>query len=55
MFIFYNNYFFEGILDKCTVEWSQKMTLCAGSCANTYGISCVIKLSAPLLKFRTAN
>ena len=31
------------------------MTLCAGSCANTYGVSCVIKLSAPLLRFRTPN
>jgi hypothetical protein len=22
MFVFYNGYFFNGILEKCTVEWS---------------------------------
>lgn len=31
------------------------MTLCAGTCAQEYYQSCVIKLSAPLLKYRTAN
>jgi hypothetical protein len=55
LFLFYNSYFFQNILEKCSVEWSERMTLCAGSCANTYGVSCVIKLSAPLLKYRTAN
>jgi hypothetical protein len=36
LFVYYSNFFFEGVLEKCSVEWSEKMTLCAGSCANTY-------------------
>lgn len=36
LFNFYNHYFFQGTLEKCTVEWSERMTLCAGSCSNTY-------------------
>lgn len=55
LFAFYNRCFFEGVLASTTVEWSDKMTLCAGSCSNPYPGSCVIKLSGPLLKFRSAN
>lgn len=55
MFIFYNQYFFEDVLEKSVVEWSKKMTSCAGTCTlSGYGF-CTIRLSEPLLKFRTAN
>jgi hypothetical protein len=55
LFKYYNEFFFDGILEKCTIEWSTKMTLCAGTCENKGFGSCSIKLSEPLLKFRTPN
>lgn len=55
MFLYYNTFFFQDTLEKCYVEWSQKMTLCAGTCTHSSYDSCTIKLSAPLLQYRTAN
>ena len=55
MFSFYNNYFFEGELEKCFVGWSERMTSCAGLCENKGDGCCEIKLSSPLLKYRTGN
>jgi SprT-like domain-contaning protein Spartan len=55
MFNYYNGFFFADKLDKCYVEWSEKMTLCAGTCTHSSYDSCTIKLSAPLLQYRTAN
>lgn len=51
----YNQKYFEGYLDKCELEWSSRMTLCAGICytKRRNGESkCTIRLSEPLLKFR---
>ncbi|CAD8170938.1 unnamed protein product [Paramecium octaurelia] len=53
LFQFYNQYFFEGILVTCTVKWSTRMTLCAGTCKYEGQKSCTITLSEPLLKFRS--
>ena len=54
-FNYYNTFFFEGRLERCYVEWSQRMTLCAGTCTHSSHQSCTIRLSAPILKYRTAN
>ncbi len=54
-FAYYNSFFFEGVLERCIVEWSEKMTLCAGTCTHSSYDSCTIRLSAPLLQFRSAN
>lgn len=32
LFLFYNEAFFYGKLDSVLLEWSEKMTLCAGIC-----------------------
>eukprot|EP01059_Diplonema_ambulator_P024399 TRINITY_DN40353_c0_g1_i1.p1 TRINITY_DN40353_c0_g1~~TRINITY_DN40353_c0_g1_i1.p1 ORF type:complete len:254 (+),score=46.57 TRINITY_DN40353_c0_g1_i1:51-764(+) len=56
LFLRYNTTQFEGKLDAVYVEWSKRMTLCAGLCTydrRTGG--CGIKLSAPLLKLRPAE
>ena len=55
MFVFYNEYFFQEVLDKCQVRWSTRMTMCAGTCAHSGPQFCTISLSEPLLKFRTAD
>jgi len=53
LFVSYNHQFFWGALDACTVDWSKRMTLCAGLCRfeGKSGL-CSIKLSEPLLKLR---
>lgn len=55
LFTTYNQQYFEGLLGGCTVEWSDKMTLCAGLCymkGSMLGRHCVIRLSRPLLQYR---
>jgi predicted SprT family Zn-dependent metalloprotease len=55
LFATYNQEYFEGLLGMCTVEWSDKMTLCAGLCymkGSRQGRHCVIRLSRPLLQYR---
>lgn len=38
------------------VKWGPRMTLCAGLCSyEGKGGACVIKLSEPLLKYRTTK
>ena len=33
LFVLYNDVFFEGVLEgKVLLEWSKRMTLCAGIC-----------------------
>ena len=32
LFLYYNMAFFNGTLDAVMLEWSKKMTLCAGIC-----------------------
>lgn len=54
LFQFYNSFFFHGVLDKCVVRWTKKMTMCAGTCTMKPGYS-TIALSEPILKFRTNN
>ncbi|KAH7302712.1 hypothetical protein KP509_23G084000 [Ceratopteris richardii] len=55
LFCYYNEIYFEGKLQACTVEWStNRMTLCAGICKYSEG-SCAIRLSQPLLKFRPSS
>lgn len=53
LFIKYNDLYFEGRLDAVSVEWSQKMTLCAGLCTWKRTGECRIKLSSKLLQYRT--
>ena len=55
LFQYYNNYFFSGLLEKCSVRWTKRMTLCAGTCKYEGFGSSTISLSEPLLKFRTSN
>ncbi|KAA0168735.1 hypothetical protein FNF27_07084 [Cafeteria roenbergensis] len=51
LFTQFNQLFFSGALDCVSVEWSKRMTLCAGQCqfSRTH---CVVKLSEPLLALR---
>ncbi|TPX46117.1 hypothetical protein SeLEV6574_g03414 [Synchytrium endobioticum] len=53
IFLYYNQKYFRGILDGVEVRWSSKMTLCAGMCYYYRGGYCSVRLSEPLLKFRT--
>jgi len=63
LFEFYNLAFFESSLEgTCILEWSTKMTLCAGICycdkvdpESGKGLFCTIRLSRPLLQLRTVN
>lgn len=55
LFITYNTVYFEGLLSACLLEWSDKMTLCAGICysrATSQTRHCTIRLSRPLLQYR---
>lgn len=58
LFVTYNQQYFENLLGVCTVEWSDRMTLCAGLCymkGNRKTLEnrhCVIRLSRPLLQYR---
>uniref|UniRef100_A0A1Q3F249 Protein with SprT-like domain at the N terminus n=1 Tax=Culex tarsalis TaxID=7177 RepID=A0A1Q3F249_CULTA len=47
--------FFQGKLECVQLEWSKRMYSCAGICyqkRNRFGMSCIIRLSEPLLKLR---
>lgn len=55
LFAAYNELYFEGRLGGTCVEWSDRMTLCAGICyLRRQGGAryCVIRLSRPLLQYR---
>ncbi|CAG8804250.1 15549_t:CDS:2, partial [Gigaspora rosea] len=53
LFIAFDQQYFWGSLKSVEVRWSNKMTLCAGLCCYQAGGYCSIRLSEPLLKFRT--
>jgi len=57
LFIEYSETYFEGLLHNSavTVEWSTRMTLCAGVCYLHRGGYCIIRLSKPLLKYRSVK
>lgn len=52
LFSLFNDQYFYGTLGCVTVEWSNRMTLCAGVCAFKGGNDVVIRLSEKLLKYR---
>jgi len=53
LFVQFNAAYFDGMLASVSVQWSPRMTLCAGLCYyERRGKCCSIKLSAPLLKLR---
>ncbi|XP_058078179.1 uncharacterized protein LOC131226615 isoform X4 [Magnolia sinica] len=55
LFCYYNILYFDNALGACILSWSSKrMTLCAGVCHYLSGGSCEIRLSEPLLKFRSS-
>lgn len=56
LFKMFNGKFFGGRLYCVELEWSKRMYQCAGICysrRNRMGMSCVIRLSEPLLKLRS--
>lgn len=53
-FTLYNAIYFSDLLGCISVSWSEKMTSCAGVFSVVHGIP-KIRLSEPLLKFRTLN
>jgi len=55
LFAFYNEYFFDRRLEKCTLKWSKRMTLCAGTCKYEGFGSSTITLSEPLLQYRSSD
>lgn len=55
LFQAYNFEYFDSKLVAVEVKWSPKMTLCAGLCVYQSGGYCSIRLSEPLLKFRTVK
>lgn len=54
LFTLYDHQFFSGVLSSrgCLVEWSKRMTSCAGICVMKRDGHCCIRLSEPLLKLR---
>lgn len=55
LFRIYNQQYFESMLDVCELEWSERMTLCAGICYSKRRegvMHCTIRLSKPLLQFQ---
>lgn len=48
LFQFYNDYFYDGFLGGVELKWSERMTLCAGTCELKHG-ACKITLSKPIL------
>jgi predicted SprT family Zn-dependent metalloprotease len=54
LFQVYNLDYFDGLLACVELKWSNRMTLCAGLCCYRDGLVS-IKLSEPLLKYRTVN
>eukprot|EP01084_Bolivina_argentea_P127678 225772_1 len=56
LFFKYNYLYFDNSLSGCEVKWSKRMTLCAGLCCyEGNGGLCSIKLSSPLLKYRSTK
>ena len=56
LFIKYNYMYFDNKLSGCEIKWSKRMTLCAGLCCyEGHGGLCSIKLSSPLLKYRSTK
>ncbi|ORX63861.1 hypothetical protein BCR32DRAFT_273306 [Anaeromyces robustus] len=55
LFLLFNAQYFHHKLDSVEVRWSKKMTLCAGICYYYPGGYCSVRLSEPLLKFRTRD
>lgn len=56
LFCHYDELYFSNALGACTVDWSSKrMTLCAGVCHYMKMGGCAIRLSEPLLKFRSST
>ncbi|EKX50214.1 hypothetical protein GUITHDRAFT_57412, partial [Guillardia theta CCMP2712] len=58
MFVYFDQTYFNGMLQRnaVMVEWSRRMTLCAGQCSYRGRESlCRIALSEPLLKYRTSK
>lgn len=51
LFLAFNRQYFWSTLDAVTVQWSKRMTVCAGVCRLQNGF-CSINLSEPLLKLR---
>eukprot|EP00026_Physarum_polycephalum_P009509 Phypoly_transcript_09634.p1 GENE.Phypoly_transcript_09634~~Phypoly_transcript_09634.p1 ORF type:complete len:409 (+),score=78.04 Phypoly_transcript_09634:128-1354(+) len=53
LFVQFDKMYFKASLASVFVEWSKRMTLCAGVCVyQGKGGMCAIRLSEPLLKFR---
>lgn len=52
LFMTYNKQFFWNKLLSVCVDWSKRMTTCAGVCSYSGGGMCKITLSEPLLKLR---
>lgn len=55
LFTNYNELYFGGSLGSTYIEWSDRMTLCAGICylrGRVGARHCVIRLSRPLLQYR---
>lgn len=51
LFLAFNKQYFWGALDTVIIQWSKRMTVCAGLCRYQSGF-CSISLSEPLLKLR---
>lgn len=53
LFVEYSTAYFEGIVHNsaCMVEWSKRMTLCAGITYEHKNGQCTIRLSLPLLQY----
>ncbi|KAK2198434.1 bifunctional SprT-like domain-containing protein Spartan/SprT-like [Babesia duncani] len=54
-FRYYNDLCFDGALEAVVVGWSNRLTLCAGKCYHRGRGFCEIRLSEPLLRYRSAN
>ncbi|VVC29959.1 SprT-like,Zinc finger, Rad18-type putative [Cinara cedri] len=51
LFLAFNRQYFWGTLETVMIQWSKRMTVCAGLCRFQHGF-CSISLSEPLLKLR---
>lgn len=51
LFLAFNRQYFWSTLDSVIIQWSKRMTVCAGLCRYQNGF-CSISLSEPLLKLR---
>ena len=53
LFVYYNQVYFGGSLERVAVEWSSsRMTSCGGQCSRSPGGAIIIRLSTPLLSLR---